>query len=244
MTEATHPAIVRNGQSLDFGAIVHLYLFDLNPIGVNEQFAFTTRFGPGRKVLTFRGIPFLGIDVECEGFAFSGTGAMPTPVIRVTNAKRLLSSAAVLYKDLVGAKLTRLRTYAQFLDDGATPDPEAAYTPDVYRVEQKTGHNKRQIEFTLASPMDQEGREIPGREIIKDVCMWRYRRWDPDAQAFNYDHVKCPYTGDQAYDVFGQPTTPDKDTPSRRVATCCKVRFGAASALPFGGFPGVTRVTG
>ncbi|ACL61762.1 phage minor tail protein L [Methylobacterium nodulans] len=235
-------AILRAGQSLTPGDLVALFIIDLSPLRVNQQFAFTSEADRARGPLKFRGITYTPLDVKAEGFELTGQGAMPQPKISVSNATRLMSSATLLYQDLIGAKLIRTRTYAQFLDDGETPDPEAAYTQDIYRFEQKTEHSKHQIVWNLAADMDQEGRELPGRLVIRDICLWPYRRWDEDAQAFDYSHVKCPYNGAQCYDRFGNPTTPDKDEPSRHVATCCKVRFGADAQLPFGGFPGVARV--
>lgn len=235
-------AIRRAGQSLTPGDRIALYTIDLSPIGQNQVFAFTTSADRERGPLRFRGVTYVPLDVTASGFALSGTGALPRPTITVTNVTRVLSSAALLYDDLIGAKLIRLRTYAQFLDDGATPDPEAAYAPDIYLFDQKTKHTKSEITWTLAAAMDQEGRQLPGRLILRDVCLWPYRRWNAAAAAFDYSGVLCPYTGDQAYDADGLATTPDKDTPSRHVGTCCKARFGAAAQLPFGGFPGVARV--
>ncbi|MGY2048922.1 phage minor tail protein L [Methylobacterium sp. JK268] len=235
-------AILRAGQSLTPGDLVALFIIDLSPLNVNQQFAFTSEADKNRGVIQFRGIRYTPLDVKAEGFAFTNQGAMPQPKISVSNATRMMSSAALLYQDLIGARLYRTRTYAQFLDGAPLADPEAAYAQDAYRFEQKIEHSKRQIVWSLASDMDQEGRQLPGRTIIREICMWRYRRWDPAAGAFNYDHVECPYTGDKAFDRFGNPTTSDKDEPSRHVNTCCKVRFGARAQLPFGGFPGVARV--
>ncbi|ACL58440.1 phage minor tail protein L [Methylobacterium nodulans] len=235
-------ALIRAGQSLTPGDLVALFIIDLSPIRVNQQFAFTSEADRARGPLTFRGVTYTPLDVKAEGFEMTGHGQMPQPKISVSNATRLMSSATLLYQDLIGARLIRTRTYAQFLDDGVTPDPEAAYAQDIYRFEQKVEHSKHQIVWNLAADMDQEGRDLPARLIVRDICLWRYRRWDAEKGAWDYSHVTCPYTGAQAYDRFGNPTTPDKDEPSRHVTTCCKVRFGADAPLPFGGFPGVARV--
>ncbi|MFG5121663.1 phage minor tail protein L, partial [Methylorubrum sp. POS3] len=78
---------------------------------------------------------------------------------------RVMSSAAALHDDLIGARLIRTRTYAQFLDGGPTPDPQAAYAQDIYVFDRKTAHTKRAITWTLAAAMDQEGVMLPGRLI-------------------------------------------------------------------------------
>lgn len=234
--------LIRAGQSLTPGNLVALFILDLAPLGVNQQFCFTSSVDRNRGVLVWRGTQFTPTDVRAEGFEFTSQGALPQPTISITNAKRVMSSAAILYNDLVGAQLTRIRVYEQFLDNGALAGQEGgAYPADIYNFEQKLSHNKKIIKFRLAASIDQEGRKIPSRVIIRDVCPWRYRRWDANAGAFDYSRVKCPYNGNQAYDRFGQPTTPDKDEPGRHLNDCCRVRFGDAAELPFGGFPGVTR---
>nr|WP_137829759.1 phage minor tail protein L [Methylobacterium sp. L1A1] len=235
-------ALRRAGQSLTPGDLVALYVIDLAAIGVNRQFAFTPAAEGGSGPIRFRGITYAPLDVTCEGFEMTADGAIPQPTLSITNVTRVMSSAAALHDDLIGARLIRTRTYAQFLDGGPTPDPEAAYAQDIYVFDRKTAHTKRSITWTLAAAMDQEGVMLPGRLILRDVCLWRYRRWDPDTETFDYTGVQCPYTGGEAYDADGRPTTPDKDTPSRHIASCCKARFGAAAPLPFGGFPGVGRV--
>lgn len=235
-------AIRRAGQSLTPGDLVHLYVIDLSTIGVNQQFAFTPKVDRATGSIAFRGQPYAPLDVKCEGFEMTGEGTIPQPRISITNVTRVMSSATILYGDLVGAKLIRTRTYKQFLDNGETPDGNAAYGQDIYLFDQKTEHTKRQISWTLAAAMDQEGVMLPKRLILRDVCLKKYRRWNPATGTFDYSQVECPYTGAASYDANGNATTSDKDTPSRHVATCCKVRFGAQAQLPFGGFPGVGRI--
>lgn len=232
----TQADIQRASQSLDPGNLVQLFIVDLSPIGVNEQWSFC----PTGQA-TFRDIVFSHADVEAEGFEWSGRGTMPQPKIRITNSTRLISAAAAAYQDLIGAKLTRFRTYKQFLDDGETPNPDAIFSPDIYVFERKTSHNKFQVEWSLSSSMDQQGRLIPGRPVLRDYCMWRYRAWNGEKNEFDYSHVQCPYEGAASYDVNGNPTTPDKDKPSRKLTTCCQARFGKNAVYPFGGFPGVAR---
>lgn len=238
-------AIRRTQQLLTPGQLIALYTVDLSTIGVQAAFNFTTSTSK-TGVVRFRGVSYQTLDVKCEGFEYDGSGALPRPKISLTNVTRLMSSAAILQNDLLGARFIRTRTYGQFLDDGPTPDAEAAYGTDVYRFYQKVEHNKRVISWILAAAMDQEGVQLPRRQVLRDVCLWRYRRSVPDANGnfagYDYSKAQCPYTGDQAYDINGNPTTPDKDAPGRHVVNCCKVRFGASAELPFAGFPGVGRI--
>ncbi|QSY98658.1 phage minor tail protein L (plasmid) [Rhizobium bangladeshense] len=228
--------IQRASQRLEPGALVQLFIVDLTPIGVNQQWAFC----PSGNC-TFGGVDFVYADVEADGFEWAGKGTLPQPTVKISNATRFVSGIAKEYDDLIGAKFTRIKTYSQFLDGGAEENSAAMFAPDIYVFEQKTKHTKFQVEWKLSAAMDQQGVELPGRTIIRDYCLWRYRVWKGDH--FDYTGVQCPYQGSRgSFDENGAPTTSDNDTPSRRFDTCCKKRFGPNANYPFGGFPGVSRM--
>lgn len=232
MTE-TSPGVQRLSQSLEPGTLVSLYTVDVSPLGVPQMWHFTN----GTEV-QFRGVTYSAADVEVEGFEWNGQGAMPRPKIRVSNSTRMLSGIARTFNDLVGARFIRIRTYAQFLDGMPSADPAETFGIDIFSFEQKVAHDKYQIEWVLSAAMDQQGRMIPGRKVIRDVCMWRYRHFKDGA--FDYSKVECPYTGAASFDRFGEPTTAENDRCGKRISDCEK-RFGNGE-LPYGGFPGVARV--
>jgi len=222
-------------QSLEPGALITLFILDLAPLGLPNRWYFT----PERDIV-FGGQVYTAIEIDAQGFEWSGQGPMPQPQIRIANANRVMSGISALYKDLVGARLTRVRTYARFLDGQPDADPTAIYTAEIYSIEQKTGHDKTMIEWSLSAAMDQEGRKVPGRRVLRDLCMWRYRVWNPITGVFDYSKVQCPYTGNQYFDEKGNSTTAENDKCGRCISDC-KLRFGANEVLPYGGFPGVAR---
>lgn len=237
MSEELPLPIASAAQSLEPGALVTLFILDLNPIGVNQRWYFTTDVG-----VVFRGQAYTTIEIEAQGFEWNGQGTLPQPQIRIANANRSMSGISALYDDLVGAQIIRLRTYARFLDGQPDADPDAVYTAEIYSVEQKTAHDKVMIEWSLSAAMDQEGRKVPGRRVLRDLCMWRYRVYNPVTGLFEYEKVQCPYVGGAYFDEQGNSTAnPAEDKCGRRI-TDCKLRFGANAVLPFGGFPGVARV--
>ncbi|AHC30454.1 minor tail protein [Rhizobium phage vB_RleS_L338C] len=231
---ATSPGVQQISQHLETDDLVVLYTIDVTPLGVPQMWHFTN----GKQV-KFRGFTFVAADVKSDGFEWNGQGAMPQPTISVSNATRMLSGIVGTYKDLVGAKLIRIKTYARYLDEAPGANPDEAFAADIYNFEQKTAHDKYQLEWTLSAAMDQQGKKIPGRRVLRDVCMWRYRRWT--GATFDYSKVQCPYNGVQSYTKDKVPTTPANDRCGRHVSDC-ELRFGANAELPFGGFPGVTRV--
>lgn len=234
--------IKQESQKLDPSAILSLFTLDTSSLG--GPVMYFTQSSKAYGPVTYQTIDYDPVDVEFDGLETTGVGAFPTPKIRLTNTNGVVQALVNTYGDLNGCLVKRLRTYARFLDGEPDADANSFFGPDIYRVERKVDDNPEFIEWELSTSIDQEGTMIPGRVIIKNTCMWRYRFWRPElnsgAGGFDYSLAQCPYTGAQSYDVNDQPVTNDKDQPSRTL-NCCRTRFGADQPLPFGGFPGVPR---
>ena len=229
-------ALSRQQQSAEPGAYVALYELDTRPVGGSDILYFTQSQYETAPVV-FRGKTYVPVDIEVDGFEWNGRGQLPTPRVRIANANRVLSSLVIGFDDLLGCPFTRLRTFRQFLDNEPLADPNAVFPPDVYRIERKSSHNKVFVEWELAAAMDQQGRFLPGRQILRDSCTHRYRTWN--GTGYDYSKATCPYAGTGAWNEFGVATIPSADQCGKRV-TDCKLRFGTAP-LPTRAFPGVNR---
>lgn len=221
------------------GDIVHLYIFDASKIGGSIY-----HFTQGRyesTVLTFNGAAYQPIDLEAEGYEHTGRGALPQPKLRISNVNRVLHALVTSYDDLIGCEVTRLRTYRRFLDGEPDADPTQTFEPDVYEIARKSMHNKFVVEFELASAVDNEGRTLPGRQVLRDTCPARYRVWN--GSAFIYTGATCPYNGTNYFKKDGTATTANLDDCGRRLSDC-RARFGETAPLPYEGFPGVGRTRG
>lgn len=224
------------------GNIVSLFTLDTTNIGGNSIFHFTKRMRE-TAYISFGGIQYAAIDINASGFLYDGQGAFPTPTLQVSNVANLLTAVVIDLKDLVGARISRIRTFEKYLDDGETPDPDSHFPIDYYVVDRKVNHNKVFIEWQLSSILDQTGRQIPGRTILRDVCTHTYRIFNPLTSTFDYSNASCPYSGNKYFDRKDETTSIENDNCSRRL-TGCKARFGANGVLPTRAFPGVgkTRV--
>jgi lambda family phage minor tail protein L len=233
--------ISQEAQRLDPSAIVSLFTLDATSLGgpVMRFVKSSQSDGP----VTFQAIDYEPTDVDFEGLETSGIGAPPTPKIKLAITNRVVEALVSTYGDLNGCALSRIRTFARFLDGESDADPNAFFGPDLYRVERKSDDNPEFIEWELSTSIDQEGKMIPGRVIIKNTCMWRYRMWNPDknggAGGWDYSKAQCPYTGSKKYDINNQEVSAGKNDYPSRTLECCKTRFGKNQPLPFGGFPGV-----
>ena len=113
-----------------------------------------------------------------------------------------------------------------FAAGNAQADPNVGFVDEIYFINRKTSENKVFIEFELASAWDVQGVMLPRRQVLANICNWKYRS------------SECGFAGGAIADVSDVAVTDiTLDTCGKRVASC-KLRFGASSQLPFGGFPG------
>ncbi|WP_191908189.1 phage minor tail protein L [Hypericibacter terrae] len=233
MTETLEQAV----QSPSVGDRVHLFTLDAVAQGAPEIYRFSPTSDRGQPIL-FNGLDYTPMDIMAEGFEWNGRGALPTPKITVQNVTRAMSALVQQAGDLRGATLTRIRTFRQFLDNGDSPSPDAFFGPDIFTVERKSSLNKFFVEFELSAKLDQEGKILPARQILRNRCRFRYRRFvDGD---WDYTGATCPYAGTLYFDKAGNPVSIESDSCGKKLADCA-LRFGS-EPLPFSGFPGVARV--
>ena len=102
------------------------------------------------------------------------------------------------------------------------------------------------VEWELRSVLDLEGKYIPKRVCLRNICTHRYRIWRvnedlEEGGQFDYSCTECPYTGTVYFNKNGERTNlPSEDSCGKKLSDC-KKRFGETAELPFGGFPGMTR---
>ena len=167
----------------------------------------TLRFHNNIKVfnseIQWQGKIYYPAPIDATGFENSSKGTLPTPILSISSQSKegmeqisLLKYQLLKFGDIIGAKVTRHRTFAKYLDwnnfkfnpdtaklspnaqelpQGYEPDPNAELPLDIYYVERKTAENKSTIQYQLSSVLDLEGTKIPRRIIIADKCNWQYR---------------------------------------------------------------------
>ena len=225
-----------DAQSLAPGDVVVLFDIDTSPLGGSDTWYLCAGTING-AMPAWRGHTYTPFPLEASGFEWAGRGALPKPKLTVGNVAGLLLPAVIQYNDLVGAKVTRWKTLAKYLDGQPNADPNSCFIPDIYFIDRKSQQTKGVIEFELAAALDQQGVMLPRRQLIRDNCSETYRRWN--GTAFVYG--TCPYAGAAKFTGKDVSTTdPAADRCSKRL-TGCQARFGAANELPFSGFPGISK---
>lgn len=233
-------------QKPETDAVIELFDLDLTTLG--DSVYYFIRAASDTPVV-WKGNTYVPVDFETEGFERNGRGEAPTPKVRFSVTNQMITGLINDYKDLIGAKVTRTKTFVKYLDGQPHANTTAHFPLDIFRVERKVRENKLLVEFELSSILDQQGRQLPGRSITSNYCPWIYRRHNGGSSGnplmdFTY-HLpdnKCPYQGNVYLDLDDNVTTAANDKCGKRVSSC-KARFGATAELPFGGFPGAARPT-
>lgn len=222
-----------DSQALDTDRLIELFILDATAFG-GLVYRFHAGTSPIKGSVVWQGQTYSPMPIEANGFEFTGSGKAPRPTLRVQNVDGLLGAVVDAYQDLLGAPVTRKRTFLKYLDAvnfpggiNPTADDQAGFPDDVYRIGRKSAHTKTMIEFELAASFDVHGVMLPRRQILQHLCGVGYRS------------AECGYTGGPVATVDDVPTTSSLlDVCGKRVASC-KLRFGATADLPFAGFPGV-----
>ncbi len=182
--------------------------------------------------IVFNSHTYARIPIKADGFEYSNTGTLPRPTLSISNHSStittllLLVNATTAGNDLGGAEVRRIRTLKKYLDGESAADPNAQWPQERWFVDRKASESRDVVTFELASKFDLAGQKIPKRQVIANVCQWKYRS------------SECSYTGSNYFDVNGNAvSTLAEDVCGKRVASC-KLRFGNTAELPFGSFPG------
>jgi len=228
-------SVVTEIQLLEPSAIIELFELDATRFRGGSY----ERFHAGTNGLTqnivFDGNTYSAVAMEAEGFASTTRGALPRPKLRMVNAGGEFSALIRENDDLIGCPVKRIRTFAKYLDavnfpGGTNPlaNPLQRLPDEIWFVERRTMENRYMIEWELSSALDLQGVKLPYREVIQNLCTWRYRS------------PECGYTGTGYFNRMDQPCAQSDDFCGKRLSSC-RLRFGQNAELPYGGFPGAVR---
>jgi lambda family phage minor tail protein L len=214
-----------------------LELWTLDCTGIGGGIIYWTPGPLAGSPVVMDGITYAPLPIQGSGFEMNGQGPLPTPTLKVANVSNIPMALAISLGDLLGAIVTRVRTYQKYLDGQSQADPTQVSGQDVFRVERKAEANKNFIQWELAAFTDVQGRQVPYRVILQGACTQTYRVWDPTTNSFIQG--TCPWTGTPYYDQTGtEQENPALDNCSRLLSTGCVLRFGATTPLPTWQFPG------
>jgi lambda family phage minor tail protein L len=203
-------------------------LFELELSAALHGFSETYRFHAGTSLdangdLIWAGETYLRFPVEADGFEYSGQGQLPRPKIRVSNILGTITAILLNVPDgLEGAKVTRIRTLARYIDGVnfpggtnpyGTPDPAAEFPREIYYIDRKSVETRDVVEFELAAAFDLAGVRAPKRQCIANICQWVYRS------------AECSYTAAAYYDAKDNPVASAATDVCGKRLSSCEARF-------------------
>lgn len=222
-------------QKLDAGAIIDLFELDATNIG-GELLRWHNGVNELGDNVIWQGNEYTKFPIEAQGFERSGNDKLPRPTLTISNVTGLIGAMAREINDLAGAKVIRRRTFVKYLDEvnfsggNSQADPNVFFPDEVWLVDRKASENGLFVQFELAAAVDLAGTKLPKRQVIQNLCTSKYRS------------SECGYAGGAVADRNDVPTTDlSLDLCSKRVSGC-GLRFGGNAPLPFGGFPGVSKL--
>lgn len=147
-------------------AIITLFELDCSALG-GVTYYFTPMTTENLTSIQFGGKTWEPIPIAADGFSVSGMEAPAKPTLTVSNTALQLISPIIALRDLVGATLTRYRTFERFLSTGSSPDSTALLPKDIYYISKKVVQNPLNIQWELSSILDKSGTKLPKRLFLR-----------------------------------------------------------------------------
>lgn len=224
-------------QSLNPGHLVELFELDTTAIGGGYVYRFHSGVNSLGNDVVWGGQTYTRFEIQASGFERRSSGALPRPRVKIVNVTGLIGALAKQLSDLIGARLTRIRTLLKYMDavnfvggSNPTADPNQYIDREVWIVDRKADENRIYVEFELAAAFDLAGIKLPRRQVIQNTCTW--------LAIGGYRGPYCGYTGGPVADRTDTPVaTMGEDKCGGRLSSC-KLRFGEYQPLRFGAFPG------
>ena len=214
-------------QQIAPSAVIELFQLELNAAqhGVNETYYFhagVNATGSNGDII-WNSQAYMRFPLEAEGFEYSGQGQLPRPKLRISNILGTITALILtLPNGLEGAKVTRIRTLARYIDGvnfpGGTnpygsPDSTAEFPREIFYIDRKTVETRDVIEFELAAVFDLIGVRAPKRQCVSNVCQWKYRV------------PECGYAGNAYFNTNNQPVATLALDACGKQLSSCDLRF-------------------
>ncbi len=193
--------------------------------------------------VVFNSNTYTAIPIKADGFELTTQGSIPRPKIAIANLNGTITTLLKLVNtaqhptnpsqtalfpgnDLGNSEVRRITTLKKYLDGEPNADVNARFPDEIFFIDRKSLETRDVVEFELISKMDQQGKMIPKRQCVANVCQWVYRS------------SECSYTGTSYFNINDQSVASAADDVCGKRLSSCKARFGL-TPLPYGSFPNV-----
>jgi len=174
-------------QSISPSSVIELFTLTLDAAlhGSSTVYRFHNGSAPNNNnEVIWSGNSYMRYPIQVTGFEQNGKGTLPRPRLVVSNILSTLTAVMqdvnttyTAGNDLCGAKLTRIRTLARYLDaanwsDGTnpfgTPSTSTELPQEIYYLDRKSAENRDVVEWECASAFDLSyGAKAPKRLVTR-----------------------------------------------------------------------------
>ena len=244
---------------LDPSELIVLYEIDISDIKTDlllgkttqiteDVFRFHNMNNLKGSTLYFNTIAYYSFPIQADGFEMSTAGNLPTPTLTMTAAEgmdqplSMMKKAFIQLDNMIGAKVSRIRTFAKYLNKTANDDTEdvgyaeqglAELPRDVFYIERKSVEDKHNVQFELSSIIDLQNLSLPARTVLASRCPFTYRG---EGCLYEYKaHAGGPTDGDDQVESHGTSTflpdfaPPIADAEDKRITETLKDQWGGTS---------------
>lgn len=142
----------------------YLELFSIDFAGIPGLSGLIYYFTPSSaSPITWNGNSYLPWAIQIEGIGMASEGSPIRPTLNIGNldANKLIGTIVFGYSDIIGAKVTYVRTFETYIGTSIS------LAPIKLLIGRKLSHNSKTISFELRSPLDKERGFLPHRQALK-----------------------------------------------------------------------------
>lgn len=152
-------------------AFIELFEIDLTDTNVDDlqgsvirvtAMTDSTDLGAIQQV-SWGGNDYTPFPIAISGISQSSDGAPARPTLSIANIDKTIGQLAFIYNDVVGAKVTYIRTFEPYLNTNS----RISLPPLKYFISKKSSHTRTGLSFELRSPLDKERAFLPKRQMLK-----------------------------------------------------------------------------
>ena len=109
---------IQDIRSLSPGALVEVFEVDTTPLEplAPSLYRFHSGVSNAQQRLRWQGATYQPYPMSSSGYEWTGRGTLPRPKLTVANITGVISMLNRTKNDLVGAKVTRKRTFSKYMD--------------------------------------------------------------------------------------------------------------------------------
>lgn len=189
--------ITESEYSLNPSPVVYLYQIDFSTskIGTTD-ILYWSPFRNGTSDIVYDGKTYSYMGIDFAGLTMESGGKLPSPSMTIMATKGNILAQRMLSLDIRGTRITRIKTYANYLDGAGQADP-AANRKTTFYINSLSSRVGTTYKLVLSTNYGLEGINNKANRVLNSFsCINKYRTWDAATNKFVYTPVKdggCPW---------------------------------------------------